>query len=399
MEQERYMLNEYIEILNKDEQDMTAEDYQTIYYVENNDKLRDIVKSIHSTSSTSDRYQLVYDFIEQEQSSYKSEDEQIKEALQKEFGIDLTNIERKKLNSGIDVLIFYDRNINRKRLIDYTYAKSLVSEFTAKQNENDKFQSSDYKKNSDDIALDEANKNSKRELEMIDIDRAKSEYGTLLKRIKDQDPMKIQCMHELIKESKYRNIKFVNFENNIALDEDGNVIEAVYNIKDKKVDIKTPETYKTTTEEVTNEEIVKDNYNPNDNNDYNNQEEYNIEPTETETNETSTITAEDINLTEEMNRYYIRGDKDQIFENVKKYAQDIDSIERDYYDKIITDDEFNFYGKVCTSYNDLIEAKEKQKTNANVKKLTYTPDAGFISILIISVLAIIFCIIAFMQTL
>ena len=173
------LLEKYIEILEKEEKDLTNEEYQTKYMVENDSSLSEIVRSINSVSSKDDKYKILNNYIKQEELAKKSEEEKIKEALKKEFGIDLTNIDHMKLQSGIDIISFYDNKLGRKRLIDYSYAKSLTEEFTNIQNNNVNFQTEDYESNSNQIAEQEANKNSKRELNMIDINRAKNNYFDL----------------------------------------------------------------------------------------------------------------------------------------------------------------------------------------------------------------------------
>ena len=101
------LLEKYILTLSKEEKDYTNEDYQTKYMVENDSNLNEFVRSIKSVSSTNDRYNILNNYIKQEELAKKSEEEKIKEALKKEFGIDLTNIDHMKLQSGIDIISFY----------------------------------------------------------------------------------------------------------------------------------------------------------------------------------------------------------------------------------------------------------------------------------------------------
>lgn len=396
MEQERNMLNEYIEILNKEEQDMTAGDYQTIYSVENNDKLRDIVKSIHSTSSTSDRYQMVYNFIEQEQYNQMSEKEKMKEALKKEFGIDLKNIDHMKLQSGIDIIAFYDTNLNRKRLIDYSYAKSLTEEFTNIQNKNTNFQTDNNDENSLLIAKQEANKNNKKELDMIDINRAKNEYQDLVVRIKDQDPTKVQSINELLKEAEKRNIKFINFENMVALDEKGNIIESFYNEKTEQYELETPEKIDSSVDVVENKEEIKQEYQEPDNSTQDEPEEETKEeennPTEFEMEEELKDAEFEKMLTESMEIYHINCDKEQFYNNIVKYSSNMDLLEEDLMKNQITQEEYECYKMCCEKY---ISIKSKKMENTK----TLVLEKGFITSIIISILTIIIGIIVFIMSL
>ncbi len=286
---ERDYLIKYVEYYNKDQKDLTNQDYKIKYAVENDPGYREFVKNIQTTSSPSRRFELVDEFLKQKEFNNKSEDEKIKEAIKKEFGIDLTNIEHMKLQSGIDIIAFYDEKLGRKRLVDYTYANSLVTEFTNIQNNNVNFQGNDFEKNTNEIAKSEANKNSNRELNMIDIERAKSEYFDLINRIDNQDPTKIQCVNELIKNAESRRIKWINFEKMVALDEDGNIIESFYNEKDNKFEIETPEKIEASTNIVDNKEKVEESIYNNDvpNNDINGNEEQDVsvEPTDYEESE------------------------------------------------------------------------------------------------------------------
>ena len=240
---DREYLTKYIDIIGRLEagETITDSEYQLKYNIENDYNLNDLIKALNSTDSYNIRSKIIDDYIKKEEFEKESETKKIEDAIKKEFGLDLVNIEHMKLQSGISIIAFYDNKISRKRLIEYNSAKSLVEDFTNIQNENANYQTEDYRNNSDAIAKDEANKNHKRELEMIDINRAKNEYFELINRIKDNDPTKIQAINELIKESDKRNIKYINFENMIALDNNGNIIESFYNIKDDKFELETPE--------------------------------------------------------------------------------------------------------------------------------------------------------------
>ena len=391
------LLEKYISILDKEQKDYTNDDYQTKYMVENDSNLNEFVRSIKSVSSTNDRYNILNNYIKQEELAKKSEEEKIKEALKKEFGIDLTNIDHMKLQSGIDIISFYDNRLGRKRLIDYSYAKSLTEEFTNIQNNNVNFQTEDYESNSNQIAEQEANKNSKRELNMIDINRAKNNYFDLVNRIKNQDPTKIQCVNELINEADKRNIKYINFENMVALDEDNNIIESFYNEKTEKVELETPEKISTSVDKVDNEEKIKDEISNIENNETDSNEmdnNFDVTPTDFEKEEVFEDAEFIKELEESINIYHIHCTKEQAMENVVKYSNNMSLLEDDLNKNQITKDEYDFYNICCERYMNI---KKKKLENTKTKKLTL--ESGVVSALIISIISIVFAIITFIMSL
>lgn len=392
------LLEKYILTLSKEEKDYTNGDYQTKYMVENDSNLNEFVRSIKSVSSTNDRYNILNNYIKQEELAKKSEEEKIKEALKKKFGIDLTNIDHMKLQSGIDIISFYDNRLGRKRLIDYSYAKSLTEEFTNIQNNNINFQTDDYESNSNKIAEQEANKNSKKELNMIDINRVKNEYFDLMNRIKNQDPTKIQCINELINEADKKKIKYINIENMVALDEDNNIIESFYNEKTEKVELETPEKISTSVDKVDNEEKIKDGLSNIDGDETNPDEMDNsiteVTPSDFETEEK----IEDAEFLKEfedsMNIYHIHCTKEEAMKNVVKYSNNMSLLEDDLNKNQITKDEYDFYSICCERYMNM---KKKKLENAKVKKLTL--EKGVVSALVVSIISIVFAIIVFIMSL
>ena len=122
-------LKKYVDYLERGGMSSTRDELEAKYYVENDSELAAVVKNIKEASNRDTRLKIIEDYKNQELNK-KDELEKIKEACSKVFGISLENIEYKKLKSGIDIIAFHDPNLNRKRIIDYSYAKSLVTEFT-----------------------------------------------------------------------------------------------------------------------------------------------------------------------------------------------------------------------------------------------------------------------------
>lgn len=385
---DREYLKKYIDILDELEKGNTITDseYEIKYYVENDISISDLVQSLNSSDSYEVRSQMINDYFRKKEYENKTEEEKMKEALGRQYGLDLVNIEHMKLQSGVSIIAFYDNKINRKRLIEYNSAKSLVEEFTIIQNENTDFQTKDYKNNSEEIAKREANNNIKRELEMVDINRARSEYFELIKRIKDNDPTKIQAINEILKEADKRNIKFINFENMIALDENGNIIESFYNKKTDQFELETPQKINVSVDTIDNKNETSSYSDYFDEAvDENNEENKDVEPTEFEEKEELVSAKAFDNLEEGINLYHINCTKEQAIENIKSYSNDMNMLEEDLTKNIITQEEYEFYKSYCERYIN-INKQELDKT----KTLEYTSNSrGTINMLIISLLAIV----------
>ena len=323
----------------------------------------------------------------------KNELDQIKEACQKTFGVNLDNIEFKKLSNGKDIIAFYDPRLNRKRIIDYSYAKSLVTEFSNIQNNNVDFQTEDYEKNATNIAQAEAGNNINREFNMIDIEKFKANYNELIKRIPADEQYKVAMINQLLNQSTNRNIKYINLENMVALDETGNIIEASLDSENKarvtgtadiqrnvsSIDNAGNVTYSnnaTFTSAPTND--VPSEITPNE---FEQQEEI-VNPDEENKEEDFKRV-----IKEEMEKHNMNGSVDDVYEKVKEYSEDLTKLEADFENKSLSDSQYEFYNELCESY---VNANTLE--NTNTLSLTYTnPDAkpnGFALALILAIVAI-----------
>lgn len=315
------------------------------------------------------------------------DDSKIKDTLGKAYGIDMTNIEHIKLDNGLEVLTFYDDRLGRKRFIGYNDAKSLVTEFANIQNNNVMFQSDDYVKNAENIAKAEAGKYLDKELDMVDIETIKSEYYEQIKRIKDQDPREVQRLNELLKEAEKRRIKFINIENMVALDEDGNVIETHYDKQTDKVMLETPETMTASVDEVSNEEAV---------NDFGQSAESEVEFSVAPTDYESTDIIRDPEFIAMANEsaeiYHMQCSREQLYANIARYSANMDLLEDDLAKNQITQDEYECYSMCCEKYLAI-----KNNKLAKARSLVYENNSlGSANILIISLVVIIIGLIIFM---
>ena len=390
MDKQKDYLIRYVNYLEKKGMNITSDDMEAFSFVENNPEFKDIVGNLKNAGSRESRLNIIEKYIQEKEFEKRNEEEKLKAALEKKFGVDLTSIDHMKLQSGIDIIAFYDSKIGRKRLVDYSYAKSLVSEFTNIQNNSVNFQSDDEKANSNEIARQEADKyGNKRELDMIDIERVKVEYNDLIKRIKDMDPKKVQSVNELIRESERRKIKYINFENMVGLDEKGNIIESRYNEKKGQAELYSPDNYKNNVSTVNNNAQVDQAISDVENNETNIEDnatavnQVDVNPTDFEQKE-ELVSAEEINLESEMKICNIQGTSKEVFDKIKKYSSDMSLLDRDLEQEKITKEEFDFYEMMCGKYT-----KQLYMNKARVKALEYNPSSdtrGIVSITIVSLL-------------
>ena len=224
---------------------------------------------------------------------------------------------------------------------------------------------------------------------MVDIERVKSDYDELIKRIPNMDPKKVQSVNELIRESEIRNIKYINFENMVGLDSKGNIIESRYNEKKQQAELYTPENYKSSVTNINNNNQVDQAIADVDNG-IENKEETNIDENQVEVNPTDfeqqevLVSAEEINLDSEMKTCNIQGTEKDVFDNIKKYAADMALLDKDFEQGTITKEEFDFYEMMCDKYKKQLTMKK-----ARVKTLEYNPSSdtrGIVSITIVSLL-------------
>ena len=342
MDKQKDYLIRYVNYLEKKGMNITSDDMEAFSFVENNPEFKDIVGNLKNAGSRESRLNIIEKYIQEKEFEKRNEEEKLKAALEKKFGVDLTSIDHMKLQSGIDIIAFYDSKIGRKRLVDYSYAKSLVEEFSNIQNNSVNFQSDDEKANSNEIARQEADKyGNKRELDMIDIERVKVEYNDLIKRIKDMDPKKVQSVNELIRESERRKIKYINFENMVGLDEKGNIIESRYNEKKGQAELYSPDNYKNNVSTVNNNAQVDQAISDVENNETNIEDnatdvnQVDVNPTDFEQKE-ELVSAEEINLESEMKTCNIKGTSKEVFDKIKKYSSDMSLLDRDLEQENIT---------------------------------------------------------------
>lgn len=394
------LLKKYAELYDKGS-NLSLSEQTTYASVKNNPELAEIAAIIDSLPTLNEKYEAIAKYEAQLKTSTASQTnelDQIKNACEKQFGIKLDSIEFKKLQSGKDIIAFFDPSIGRKRLIDYSYARSLVTEFTDVQNGNELYQTDNYEKNATNIAGAEAAANTNRELNMIDVDRFRAEYDEIIKRIPIQEQYKVAMINKLLNQSESRDFKYINLENMVALDKEGNIVEASLT-RDNEAVVGEAATYDRDVVSLDNAGNVE----------YSNKavvtslptavKEDSITPTDFEIGEDAefpddTFTDDQdfrVVVKEEMDKHHILGSVEDEYQKVMSYSENMSKLESDHDNNLIDDNHYSFYKDLSQEY---VNSKSLERIKAKTLKYEMKQEAGSIIIFILSFIAMIMCIVA-----
>lgn len=301
----------------------------------------------------------------------KANDE--KETISKVFGIDISEIEHKKLNNGKEIFVFYDYKYSRKRILEnYINGESLTEYLKRIQNENTKYQSAlDYKDNVNSMLNDQAIELDS-ELQMIYISDL-MDYQKIINGLSEKER---SAFEHLINQKDNLNLKYVNIQNCFAIDGNGNIVEAFVDEHTNKPRIEKPKEYSYNVNEIDNKEEIE------------NMKEVDEDSLSTKgdqelNNNINYDDLEDIpNLVEaELATLGVNVNQEQLREigkNIINYYKNPDQM-------IYLDEETRkFYEKFVSMLSNNIELK-----NENQMNLSYSPSSGFSTILIITILTII----------
>ena len=138
------------------------------------------------------------------------------------FGVDISKIEHKILDSGIEIFSFYNPE-NGKQVIlkNKKDGVSLVEQLKQIQAENTKYQSNNNEKNTTSILNDQRIKENI-ELKLIPIEEI-NEYLGQVKNLTVEDYKKLVF---IIKNADELHINYINVENLFGLSKDGKIYEA-----------------------------------------------------------------------------------------------------------------------------------------------------------------------------
>lgn len=343
---------------------LNAEEKKAILEVNNlcktDSEFNEMVNKLKGSFGDETRINILNDYLNQKKLKEAKSNEEV---ISKTFGVDINDIEHKYLNSGKEIFSFYDSKIGRKRLLENPSDGTLVEFLKEEQNNNEDFQSNDYKANSTAI-LNEKLKEKNIELKMVYI----GDLNDHQKEIDNLEEKKKKCLDEILKNKEKLGVVYVNLEDIVALDKDGKIIEGAYNDEKQKAEVQSPKEANYRAQEISNE-------NNNVSSNENNGESYATDNTSVnEFNEfediPDIINAEGIEPAK----------REEVAENLKKYYKNPDAmlalapLEREYYEKLV---------------GILSEKIELKKENKQVMTLK-NPDNkwGFSNIVLLSIIAI-----------
>jgi hypothetical protein len=343
---------------------LNAEEKRAILEVNNlcktDPEFNDMVNKLKGSFSDESRMNILNDYLDQKEIQEAKTNEEV---ISKTFGVDINDIEHKYLNSGKEIFSFYDPKIGRKRLLENPSDGTLVEFLKEEQNNNEDFQSNDYKANSTAI-LNEKLKEKNIELKMIYI----GDLNDHQKEIDNLEEKKKKCLDEILKNKEKLGVVYVNLEDIVALDKDGKIIEGAYNDEKQKAEVQSPKGANYRAQEISNE-------NSNVSSNENNGDSYATDNTNVnEFNEFEDIP--DIISAEGIDPAM----REEVAANLKKYYKNPDAmlalapLEREYYEKLV---------------GILSEKIELKKENKQVMTLK-NPDNkwGFSNIVLLSIIAI-----------
>lgn len=362
----------FIKFLNNPNLSMlNTEEKEAILEVNNlcktDPEFNEMVNKLKGSFSDETRMNILNDYLNQKELKKAKSNEEV---ISKTFGVDINDIEHKYLNSGKEIFSFYDSKIGRKRLLENPSDGTLVEFLKEEQNNNEDFQSNDYKANSTAI-LNEKLKEKNIELKMVYI----GDLNDHQKEIDNLEEKKKKCLDEILKKKERLGVVYVNLEDIVALDKDGKIIEGAYNDEKQKAEVQIPKEANYKAQEISNE-----------NNDVssneNNGESYFTDNTSVnEFNEfediPDIINAEGIEPAK----------REEVAENLKKYYKNPDAmlslapLEREYYEKLVG------------ILSEKIELKKENKQVMTLKNPYTYNKWGFSNIVLLSIIAIVLAIV------
>lgn len=343
---------------------LNAEEKRAILEVNNlckeDPEFNEMVNKLKGSFSDETRMNILNDYLNQKELKEAKSNE---EAISKTFGVDINDIEHKYLNSGKEIFSFYDSKIGRKRLLENPSDGTLVEFLKEEQNNNEDFQSNDYKANSTAI-LNEKLKEKNIELKMVYI----GDLNDHQKEIDNLEEKKKKCLDEILKNKEKLGVVYVNLEDIVALDKDGKIIEGAYNDEKQKAEVQSPKEANYKAQEISNE---------------NNDVSFNENNVESYVNDNTNVNEfnEFEDIPDIINAEGIDpAMRKEVAANLKKYYKNPDAmlslapLEREYYEKLV---------------GILSEKIELKKENKQVMTLK-NPDnkCGFSNIVLLSIIAI-----------
>lgn len=369
-------LKTYITYLKKKNENSnyypTVEENTAIYAMSNDPIYAKVYSDLINEMDYDKQIKLVSNFINEQELKNKSE----KELASKIFGVDVSEVKSERLSDGTEIFVFYDDKLGRNRIIENLGKDSLIKQLTDVQNSKEKFQTDDYKKNSNEILDERARENNNRqELKIVEIDdyiNQPENYGTI-----NEDTNKI--INKIVKDKDSVGIKYINIDKMILLDDNNNVLEMTID-ENGEVKISKPIEWNKSVNEVDNKEKVEENLAiiPQKLE----VEKNEIEPTDNEKEENFLPEEELKNEIKVKNIVLKEHDIKVIKSNIVSYYNDPMKLE-----DIEDENEKEFYSNMVEIYSER-KAKYEQKKNNSLNLTLSNPNVGFVNLIFASIILI-----------
>lgn len=361
-------LNELKNLLWSGDTNKIQEKYNEILNSSNIEVLN-LMKTI-MVMTTSQAITAIDEYIE----SKISERQEPKEEISRIFGIDISEIEHKRLDTGLEIFAFYDKKLGRKRFIENPEnSKSLTQQLKEIQNTDEYYQGEkDYKDNATSML-----KTFPYELELIDIVDI-NDYETRINGLEERERLKL---NKLLSNKDINEIRYINLENSLALSKDGSIIESVITENkilpdSEEVKLETPKEYNYNIDEMSSQEKEND--------------DLENELSEGKNDNTQEITFNDLEDIPELieaelaQKYYrtiTKEELNKIKTNIIQYYKNPDLMIN------LEEKERVFYEKFVSILSNKIEAR---KSKSSQIQYTYEEkNGGFLNIIFISIIVII----------
>ncbi len=187
-------------------------------------------------------------YVKKEQTNTETDEiEAIKEA----FGIDITNIENKKLDNGVEIFKFYAPKLQRTVVLQNRQDLPLVEQLKNIQVNNEQFQTNNDINNTNAMLEEERQKDNV-ELKMI----YPSEIDNYRNTIDAMKPEELKKLTYIIKNADVLNIKIINLQYLIYLDNNDNLREVIYDSEKDIVEDQDPNTLENNVEQINTSDRV-----------------------------------------------------------------------------------------------------------------------------------------------
>lgn len=259
---ERYIIDEYVKLLNIYNHNKSiifnVEQMNLINQVNQeatqNIELYTLIDQIKKSSNELEIKNIIDNYYNKETNSIISENE-VENEIQKTFGISIDNIHHHFLDNGKEVFYFYDSKLNRNVVLENNKeGKTLVEQLKEIQSKNEIYQTENNVQNTNNML--ESLRQQDMELKMIDVNEIHN-YTNQLNNLNEEQTKKLRM---LITSSKDMNIKYINIENMLGIDENNRLFEVKHNKEKDIYNIITPDEGIYNEENITTSDRIDSNY-------------------------------------------------------------------------------------------------------------------------------------------